>query len=608
MICLMKKISILCLGLMLAACTLNKREVPETPKDVKPEPESLSLTFILPEEGEKKEWKAGDQIIVHGEYAKDQVTVTISAEDISTFSSRVAVCRVDGLYPYKNEECASTLYAAWPADAVDNLNHCFWYTRFKATDRQIMAAYNDEGNTFQFQNLCGSISFETGENFSSLTLVGNKKETLGFETMQVMLTDAEQNYAQFMGNPVLMQDCKASAVTTLYFPSGVSFPHGFYIKFRDSKGEFVKSYRTYDEISIERDVNLDLGDISADIEVYDDPFSSDIKDIDDKGNANCYIITEPGKYKFKAVRGNNYTSYLEDAATADILWETWNDESEVTPGSVLTSASYAEDYVIIHTPQTLRPGNAVVAVRDMDGNILWSWHLWVPQTAIQTDAFGGIMGRPLMDRNLGALVAAKAEEATIDPLSYGMVYQWGRKDPFCGPGALNSSTPATCAGEQENPDSGDLQATIGLEESIANPRHITHINNGNWLNENHAYLWEAEDGSKSMFDPCPPGYQVPRKTSDPFWSSFASAEGWAVNAEFFWITMGNPVAVFPIGGYRDDYGIDDFAYVGKRVLYLTSAASDAAKAKGADLRLDKGTYSLGSPAKSRLGYVRCVTE
>ena len=598
------------MGLMLMACAGSKEQVPVTPEEeVKPEPETRSLTFVLPEDGEKTAWVAGDQIIVHGEYAKDQVTVTLTQDNISSSSAKVATCTVEGLYPYKNEECSSTLYAAWPAEAVDNLSHCFWYTRFKATDRQIMAAYNDEDYKFQFQNICGSLSFETGGDYASLTIVGNKKESIGFESMQVMLTDTEQNYSQFLGNPVLMQDVKASPVTTIYFPAGTKFPSGFFIKFRDSNGKFVKSYTTYDEISIERAKTVSLGNISADIKTYDDPFSSDILDIDDKGNANCYIITAPGKYKFKAVRGNDYTSFFEDAAKADVLWETWNDASEVTEHSIIASASYAEDYVIIHTPETLKPGNAVIAVRDMADNVLWSWHIWIPKTAIETNEFGGIMGRPLMDRNLGALVAAKAEEAVvIDPLSYGLSYQWGRKDPYCGPSEINSSTPATCSGAQEKADDGSTQKTISLLDCIANPRHLTHINNGNWLDENNANLWEAADGSKTIYDPCPPGYMVPRKTSDPFWSSFASAEGWAVDVPGGWITMGNPAAVFPISGYRDDYGVAGFAYVGVRALYWTSTASDAAKAKGADLRTDKGTYTLSSPAKSRLGYIRCVTE
>ena len=85
------KIAILCILALAASCS----QKPVTPEPVTPEvkPETRTLTFVLPdftvgEGGEvpasvKTAWKAGDQIVVHGEYAKDQVTVTLGAGDIS---------------------------------------------------------------------------------------------------------------------------------------------------------------------------------------------------------------------------------------------------------------------------------------------------------------------------------------------------------------------------------------------------------------------------------------------------------------------------------------------------------------------------------------------
>ena len=79
------------------------------------------------------------------------------------------------------------------------------------------------------------------------------------------------------------------------------------------------------------------------------------------------------------------------------------------------------------TPEALKNGNAVIAAKDADGNILWSWHIWVckdydPVAKAQTYYNNaGVM----MDRNLGATSATPGNIASV-----GFLYQWGRKDPF----------------------------------------------------------------------------------------------------------------------------------------------------------------------------------
>jgi hypothetical protein len=212
------------------------------------------------------------------------------------------------------------------------------------------------------------------------------------------------------------------------------------------------------------------------------------------------------------------------------------------------------------------------------------------------------MGGDLMDRNLGALVATKADEAQIDPLSYGLVYQWGRKDPFTAAGTYNGSKPATWAGA---PDVVAPSA-ITLEQSIADPRLLGHIDNGDWLVTSDDAMWS--DTEKTVYDPCPPGYRVPAMNpAVPFWNNISSQTGWAINPSYGWLTIGDPAAVFPIAGYRDDYSVGGMAKVGVRTLYWTSNGSGA-KATGDDLRSDKGTYKLTTAPKARLGSVRCVAE
>lgn len=92
-------------------------------------------------------------------------------------------------------------------------------------------------------------------------------------------------------------------------------------------------------------------------------------------------------------------------------------------------------------------GNALVALT-VDGTIRWSWHIWVtdyepgqdirPETLATgpNDVTNGKVYRYVngagdlvwMDRNLGANEADK----TKGKETFGMYYQWGKKDPMPG--------------------------------------------------------------------------------------------------------------------------------------------------------------------------------
>ena len=595
-------IAILCTLVLTAACGGNNKIDPVEPDSGKEEvkPETRSLTFVLPETGAKTAWVAGDRIIVHGEYAKDQVTVTLAAGDISA-DGKSATKTVEGLYPYKNEEVTSSLYASYPAETSDNLRHCFFYSRFNTTNAPLMAAC-DDNNRFQFENVCGLLTMDLEGDFDGYLLATPKKEALGYEFLQVQLTDKDRIFKQYVGDPVIqIEGALAGNRLQVFLPDGTDLKAGFTLKLAKD-GKYVRIFRYTDPLKIQRGTTLDLGDITDAIEHYDDPFSSDILDLDTDGNANCYIVTQPGSYKFKAVFGNNSNQYVTDIAETSVLWETWNDTREVTPGSVVTSVSYAEDYIILHTPDPLQPGNAVVAAKAENGDVLWSWHIWVPASAIETGSYGGVLGNEMMDRNLGALVAAKAEAAVIDPLSYGFVYQWGRKDPFTGAAVAKSNTLATIAGAPDEVAPGQ----ISLAQGIANPRLLGHINNGDWLLTADNTLWS--DDEKTIYDPCPPGYRVPAgSASYLLFNNPSSQEGWEANTTYGWITIGSPKAVFPIAGYRDDYTVGEIAKVGVRAMYWSSHGINEATASGANLRTD-GAYNFSGQNKSRLGSVRCVTE
>ena len=323
-----------------------------------------------------------------------------------------------------------------------------------------------------------------------------------------------------------------------------------------------------------------------------------------KGAANSYIVTEPGTYKFWAVKGNSGETV--SPASVEVLWETWNNTEEVTPNSVIASVSHYGSYVVFSTPETLKPGNAVIAAKDAAGVILWSWHIWVPATPIE-DIDNGIYSAPMMDRNLGALVTATADDA-ITVESFGLTYQWGRKDPFVGVGTMGTDGNATVAGValSVTEGAGDAdESKISLEQSIQNPTLMGHTKNKGWLLAVDNTLWQNE--VKTMYDPCPPGYRVPaRDKEQPFHSAdLSAATGWAEATN--WFTLGDPVAVFPLAGYRDDYSPKNVCHAYDRAVYWTAYASAEDGGTAYYVNVRKGSaHKLAEAGKSRAGSVRCV--
>ena len=184
---------------------------------------------------------------------------------------------------------------------------------------------------------------------------------------------------------------------------------------------------------------------------------------------------------------------------------------------------------------TVKPGsaegNAVVAIKNTKGEIMWSWHIWNTTYSPEDDdiEFGDYM-----DRNLGALVNAYQFTSnnpddynyTRDkPTTYGLLYQWGRKDPFPS-SRLAKQAPDSPYPTQNNKPIYDEGGNVidaakenresihnNLEKSVLNPNVFYYSNDGlgDWLtansNEQNDNLWSAD--SKSLYDPCPEGWKVP---------------------------------------------------------------------------------------------------
>ena len=272
------------------------------------------------------------------------------------------------------------------------------------------------------------------------------------------------------------------------------------------------------------------------------PGADGIYDLSLGGTSNSYIVSYPGTYRFKANVKGNSTEKLEYAEYASVLWETLNTDNMVEVGDVITDVAFDGTYITFRTPAELVPGNALVAVRDDEDKILWSWHLWVTDQNPESAAIACDNGYMIMDRNLGALT-----NDINDVRSFGLFYQWGRKDPFVGCGNIEALTfaltaPADAKKYVKNGSDTDL-----MSYAVSHPTAV--IQDSKWNLDN--TLWGSV---KTMYDPCPVGWRVADfhalLTNDTYFSPFSgytnstdelldvgtTAYAWTVNQEsgFSW--------------------------------------------------------------------------
>lgn len=213
-------------------------------------------------------------------------------------------------------------------------------------------------------------------------------------------------------------------------------------------------------------------------------------DLNTEGLANSYIVSEAGSYSFNAtVIGNGDFGIIPDAgfhtdktvispASAELLWN--------YPEGSIAGVRYSNGRISFLA--TGEKGNGVIAAKDAEGKILWSWHIWMTDTP-QEHTYGE--GRIVMDRNLGATKTDNTPDAV------GLFYQWGRKDPFL---------------LVDNGEYGyQKRFTVGastfssIEESISSPQTFA-PDSYSWHTERNTALWQ---GRKTIYDPCPAGWRVP---------------------------------------------------------------------------------------------------
>lgn len=385
----------------------------------------------------------------------------------------------------------------------------------------------------------------------------------------------------------------------------------------------------------------------------DDPTKINTKDMT---TANCYIIRHAGTYRLPLVYGNaikngttNTQSYEPTMAAGGITSEFYNgttgtfldkfvnsananisspfieNNTEQTANEVIilwqdeadaieldnsanpigsTEAFYNKDnvrYIQFTVPQSkICQNNALIAVTNSNGEVLWSWHIWItnnpdllkPAIPVKNHANNIYNFFPLpclgwiedgvyparddikivleqrsngdAPKNTITLTVQQPNIYTGNP--NGCYYQFGRKDPMC-----RKNTPAYY--HTERPFSTGGAGKASLADAIKNPEVYYSRGSGNsdWCKPAYFNLWSggysnmdliesSEPGlSKTVYDPSPRGYMMPAPGAfTGFTTTGANAyESSEINGTFnnggwyFKTAVGDNTIFFPAVGFRN---------------------------------------------------------
>ena len=312
-------------------------------------------------------------------------------------------------------------------------------------------------------------------------------------------------------------------------------------------------------------------------------------DLSAEGTANCYLIQGAGDYKFKTVIGNTDAT-VGNVKSVEVLWESFGTEEMPNVGDLIASVSYKNGYIRFSTPENFRDGNAVIAAKNSKGTILWSWHIWCAEEGWQEQVYYNNAGT-MMDRNLGATSATPGDVGAL-----GLLYQWGRKDPFLGRSSIKSTgtwNKISSIGSQAEAESNPMT----LYNSLTMP-------DGSW------------SSSKTVYDPCPSGYKVPEGGDSGVWSKALGSSSTFTDKSLYNSTnksmnfsgkFGPSASIwYPVMGHYSSgvYGDD-----GYRGYYWSSTPRN--KDYAYFLKLSQSgeiVPSSGDNTKSAANSVRCIKE
>lgn len=291
--------------------------------------------------------------------------------------------------------------------------------------------------------------------------------------------------------------------------------------------------------------------------------------------ANCYVISAPGSYCIPLVYGNAikggitnepaykttntgqkilshfvdhegnpihspYINVQNSSAPAESANIVWTDASSTPVTNLTLTGSGANSYVKFDVPANkIQGSNTIIAIKNKDGKIMWSWHLWIAQPdVLNTTEVTNYDGQKFnfIQEPLGykqkiwtgstkdrEVVMVKVEQtygpssgkkfATFKIFQVGVnkgkredtatFYQFGRKDAFSRLGNSGkieylptSTIIADCIQNPDKPYPDDLTS----ETSKSNLWSMEYVD-----------YKDAAHSVKTIYDPCPAGFKVPEE-------------------------------------------------------------------------------------------------
>lgn len=332
----------------------------------------------------------------------------------------------------------------------------------------------------------------------------------------------------------------------------------------------------------------------------------DFKNSSAANTANSYIISSPGYYAiplvygnaikngtpnteaysqtrncYKDYKGNKITQpYISSATSANLVWQDF---------PLLTdNFSISNNCLVFHvTKEQINNGNAVVAVKDNEGKIMWSWHLWFTteeKSLSTTNIQGGSQSINIANHALGLAYlrwwesrkpngeertkkrmikihikqkeSNKEEVVTItqNPVHVKKItansYQFGRKDPMPGINNCNGFSIENVGGagkEQsiliQNP--GIFYAGNKLYSSLAD-NDIYSL----WASNTSQTDFNVMNTVKSIYDPSPVGFKVMPVPSISIFTNNSTYQLGAWDAGRWLTQNGKNIYLIPASGGR----------------------------------------------------------